>query len=37
MKAGKVWKNWGIGFGVNLVLVLAIAARQWFFFGNSKF
>jgi hypothetical protein len=28
MKAGKVWKNWGIGFGVNLVLVLIIAAGQ---------
>ncbi|SDE83684.1 hypothetical protein SAMN04487996_107141 [Dyadobacter soli] len=28
IKSGKVWKNWGIGFGVNLVLVLVIAAGQ---------
>lgn len=28
IKSGKVWKNWGIGFGVNLVLVLIIAAGQ---------
>ncbi len=26
IKSGKVWKNWGIGFGVNLVAVLVIAA-----------
>jgi hypothetical protein len=28
IKSGKVWKNWGIGLGVNLVLVLIIAAGQ---------
>jgi hypothetical protein len=28
IKQRKVWKNWGIGFGVNLVLVLIIAAGQ---------
>jgi hypothetical protein len=26
IKAGKVWKNWGIGFGVNIVAVLIISA-----------
>jgi hypothetical protein len=26
IKSGKVWKNWGIGFGVNLVAVLLISA-----------
>ncbi len=26
IKAGKVWKNWGIGFGVNIVAVLLLAS-----------
>lgn len=26
IKAGKVWKNWGIGFGVNIVAVLLISS-----------
>lgn len=26
IKSGKVWTNWGIGFGVNLVLVLLIVS-----------
>ena len=28
IKQRKVWKNWGIGFGVNLIVVLVIAAGQ---------
>lgn len=28
IKQGKVWKNWGIGFGVNLVAVLAFVSAQ---------
>lgn len=28
IKQGKVWKNWGIGLGVNLVVVILIAAGQ---------
>ncbi|WP_254561409.1 hypothetical protein [Dyadobacter diqingensis] len=27
IKSGKVWKNWGIGFGANLLLVLLLSAR----------
>ena len=26
IKRGKVWKNWGIAFGVNVALVLLLAA-----------
>ncbi len=28
MKQGKVWTNWGVGLGVNLVLVLLFTASQ---------
>ncbi|KAA6439357.1 hypothetical protein FEM33_13935 [Dyadobacter flavalbus] len=28
IKQGKVWKNWGIGFGVNLALILLLTAGQ---------
>lgn len=28
IKSGKVWKNWGIGFGVNIVAVLLISAAR---------
>lgn len=28
IKQQKVWKNWGIGFGVNLALILLITAGQ---------
>lgn len=27
IKQGKVWKNWGIGFGVNLVVILLATAK----------
>lgn len=27
IKQGKVWKNWGIGFGVNLVAILLLSAN----------
>ena len=27
IKQGKVWKNWGIGFGVNLVIILLATAK----------
>lgn len=28
IKSNKVWTNWGVGFGVNLVLFLMISAQQ---------
>lgn len=28
IKSGKVWRNWGIGFGANLVLVLLLSAGK---------
>ena len=28
MKQGKVWTNWGVGLGVNLILVIMFTAAQ---------
>jgi len=29
IKQGKVWKNWGVAFGINLVLVLAVSSSGY--------